>query len=150
MPTRALPYAEGFFDATVCADAYIYFGTDDLYLDYLHKFVKPRGRIGVVVPGFMQELHGPLPGHVLPFWAQECWTWHTVDWWRQLWGRTGLVKVLLADSLPDGWRLWLQWKKARQAAGDESPGLASDIQVLEADGGRYMGFLRMVAEMLPT
>ena len=147
---RALPYAEGFFDAIVCVDSYIYFGTDDLYLDYLHKFVKPRGRIGVVVPGFMQELHGPLPGHVLPFWAQECWTWHTVDWWRQLWGRTGLVKVLLADSLPDGWRLWLQWKKARQAAGDESPGLASDIQVLEADGGRYMGFLRMVAEMLPT
>lgn len=66
------------------------------------------------------------------------------------WSRTGLVKVLLADSLPDGWRLWLQWKMARRAAGDQSPGLGSDIQVLEADGGRYMGFLRMIAEVLPT
>jgi len=146
---RDLPYAEGFFDAIVCVDAYIYFGTDDLSLDYVHRFVKPQGKIGVVVPGFMLELVGPLPEHILPFWAQECWTWHTVDWWRQLWSRTGLVKVLLADSLPDGWRLWLQWKMARRAAGDQSPGLESDIQVLDADGGRYMGFLRMIAEVLP-
>jgi hypothetical protein len=42
--------------------------------------------------------------------------------------------------------LWLQWKKARKAAGDASPGLDSDIQVLEADQGRYMGFIRMVAQ----
>jgi hypothetical protein len=55
-----------------------------------------------------------------------------------------------AHRQPSRWRrLWLQWKKASQAAGDESPGLASDIQILEADGGRFMGFLRMVAEVLP-
>jgi len=58
---RNLPYAEEFFDAIVCVDAYIYFGTDDLYLDYLHKFVKPGGQIGIVVPSFMQELDGSLP-----------------------------------------------------------------------------------------
>ncbi len=50
------------------------------------------------------------------------------------------------DALPDGWALWLQWKKARKAEGDASPGLDSDIQVLEADQGRYMGFIRMVAK----
>jgi SAM-dependent methyltransferase len=143
---RSLPYAEGFFDAIVCVDAYIYFGTDDLYLDYLHKFVRPGGRIGIVVPGFMRELDGPLPEHLHPFWAQECWSWHTVDWWRQLWSRTGLVKVRRADSLADGSRLWIRWKKARRMAGDQNPGLESDIQVLESDAGRYMGFIRMIAE----
>jgi SAM-dependent methyltransferase len=142
---RDLPYAEDFFDAIVCIDAYIYFGTDDLYLDYLHKFVKPGSRIGIVVPGFMQDVDGPLPEHLLPFWAQECWTWHTVEWWRRLWSRTGLVQVECVDPLPEGWELWLQWKKARRMAGEDSPGLVSDIQVLEADRGRYMGFLRMVA-----
>ena len=70
---RSLPYAGGFFDAIVCVDAYIYFGTDDLYLDCLHKFVKPGGQIGIVVPGFMQEFEGPLPEHLVPFWAQQCW-----------------------------------------------------------------------------
>jgi SAM-dependent methyltransferase len=142
---RDLPYAEAFFDAIVCVDAYIYFGTDDLYLDYLHKFVKPGGQIGIVVPGFMQDIEGQLPQHLLPFWAQECWTWHTADWWRWLWNRTGLVEVQMVDTLPDGGKMWLQWKKARLAGGDDSSGLESDIQVLESDGGRYMGFVRMIA-----
>ena len=53
--------------------------------------------------------------------------------WRWHWERTGLVDVKRVDALPEGGALWLQWKKARKAAGDVSPGLDSDIQVLEAD-----------------
>ncbi|MGE5251712.1 MAG: SAM-dependent methyltransferase [Bacteroidota bacterium] len=142
---RSLPFAEAYFDAVVCTAAYIYFGTDDLYLQILHSFVKPGGRIGITVPGFMRPLDGRLPEHLLPFWAQECWTWHTEDWWRWHWERTGLVDLLCVDRLPEGWALWLQWKRARKAAGEMSPGLESDIQVLEADRGRYMGFIRMAA-----
>jgi ubiquinone/menaquinone biosynthesis C-methylase UbiE len=142
---RNLPYAHGFFDALVCVDAYIYFGTDDLYLDYFRQFVRPGGQIGMVVPGFMQEQNGPLPQHLIPFWAQECWTWHTVDWWRNLWERTGLVDIETADIFPDGWAAWLQWEKARWASGDHSDSLKSDIEVLERDQGQYMGWVRMVA-----
>ena len=29
---RSLPFAPGFFDAIVCLDSFIYFGSDDLYL----------------------------------------------------------------------------------------------------------------------
>jgi hypothetical protein len=139
---RELPYAEGFFDAITCIDAYIYFGTDDLYLDYLVKFVRPGGQIGIVVPGFMQELDGPLPEHLKPFWAQECWSWHTADWWRNLWQRTGLVRVEDAHSMVDGWRLYLQWKRALSDAGANR--WPHDIAVLEADAGRYIGFIRMM------
>jgi SAM-dependent methyltransferase len=142
---RSLPFAEGYFDAIICTDSYIYLGTDDLYLDYLHQFVKLGGQIGITVPGFMRELSGKLPEHLLPFWAQECWTWHTVDWWRWHWERTELVKEVSVDVLPDGWKLWLQWKKARAKVEGENHSLLSDIQVLEADRGRYMGFIRMMA-----
>lgn len=142
---RNLPFAHEYFDAVICTDAYIYFGTDDLYLDYLCRFVKPGGWIGISVPGFMRELEGQLPEHILPFWAQECWTWHTVDWWRRHWERTGLVVEAYADVLPDGWKLWLQWKQARARAQGENPSLTSDIRVLEADRGRFMGLIRMVA-----
>lgn len=76
---RELPFAEEFFDLITCVDAYIYFGTDDLYLNYLHKFVRPGGQIGIVVPGLMRNFDDTLPAHLLPFWAQECWTWHTVE-----------------------------------------------------------------------
>jgi len=142
---RSLLFAEEYFDAILCTDAYIYFGTDDLYLDYLQQFVKPGGQIGITAPGFMKEIHEKLPEHILPFWAQECWTWHTVDWWRWHWGRTGLIDNISVDILPNGWKLWLEWKKARALVEGESPSLLSDIQVLEADQGRYMGFIRMAA-----
>jgi SAM-dependent methyltransferase len=142
---RQMPFAEAFFDAILCIDSFIYFGTDDLYLDYLHHYVRPGGQIGIVVPGFMQDVNGSLPEHLLPFWAQECWTWHTAAWWRRLWERTGLVEIETADTFPQGAQAWLQWKKTRWAAGEQSESLKSDIQVLENDQGRYMGWVRMVA-----
>ncbi len=42
---RSMPFAAEFFDAIVCIDAFSYFGTDDLYLNYLARFVK-TGRPG--------------------------------------------------------------------------------------------------------
>src|ERR1700682_1567396 len=43
---RSLPFAPDFFDAVVCVDSFPYFGTDDLYLNYLAQFVKTEGPIG--------------------------------------------------------------------------------------------------------
>jgi hypothetical protein len=113
------------FDALLCIDSFIYFGADDLYLDYLHHFVRPGGQIGIVVPGFMQEVNGPLPEHLLPFWAQECLTWHTVDRWHRLWERTGLVKIETVDTFPQGAQAWLKGVKTRCAAGEHTIHLRS-------------------------
>ena len=41
---RSLPFAAEFFDAIVSIDSFFYYGTDDLYLNYLARFVKPGGR----------------------------------------------------------------------------------------------------------
>jgi ubiquinone/menaquinone biosynthesis C-methylase UbiE len=68
---RSLPFAEAYFDAVLCTDAYIYFGTDDLYLDTRQRFIKPGGQIGITVPGFMREIEGRSQS-TSPFWAQEC------------------------------------------------------------------------------
>jgi len=146
---RSLPYAEGFFDAIVSVDAHNYYGTDDLYLDYFVKFVRLSGRIGIAVPGLMRDFDGPVPEHLTRrqksggvFWGSVCWAWHTPQWWRHLWGRTGLVDVVLAEAMPDGWRAWLQFEKAADAAGTNQ--FPSDQEALEADGGRYIGFVRMI------
>jgi len=147
---HALPYADGFFDVGVSVDSYQYYGTDDLYLGYFAKFVRPGGQIGIVVPGLMRDFDGPVPEHLTRrqksggiFWTEECWCFHTADWWRRLWERSSLVDVELADTLPDGWRIWLQHEIAIDAAGTNP--FPSDQEVLEADGGRYLGFVRMVA-----
>jgi SAM-dependent methyltransferase len=56
----SLPFARDFFDAIVSMDAYHYYGTDDLYIGgHFAHLVKPRGQIGIVVPGLTQELPSP-------------------------------------------------------------------------------------------
>jgi len=147
---HALPYADEFFDAIVSLDSYHYYGTDDLYLGTFSKFVKPGGQIGIVVPGLMRDFEEGVPEHLTRrqksggvFWVEECWSIHTMQWWRTLWDRSALVDVQFADTLPDGCKLWLQWERAIDAAGTGR--FPSDAEVLEADRGRYLGFVRMVA-----
>lgn len=38
---RALPFAAEFFDAILSIDSFVYYGTDDLYLSYLARFLRP-------------------------------------------------------------------------------------------------------------
>jgi SAM-dependent methyltransferase len=141
---HSLPYAEGFFDAIVCVDSYIYYGTDDTYLAHFVKFVKPGGQIGIVVPGLMRDFNGPVPEHLKPFWGEDCWSWHTLDWWQHLWARTELVDIEVVETMPDGWRHWLQFKKARQAAGVRPPS-SWDIEVMRTDQGKYVVLIRIIA-----
>src|SRR3977135_2812670 len=95
---RWLPFAAEFFDAIVCIDSYIYFGTDDLYLNYLAQFVKPGGPIGVAQVGLMQEIDGPVPEHLRGHWNEDqLWCFHSAAWLRRHWEKTGLVDVELAD-----------------------------------------------------
>ena len=143
---HSLPYSDDFFDAIVSVDSYHYYGTDDLYLGHpFAKLAKPGAQIGIVVPCLMREFPGGgVPEHLTPFWdPKECCTIHTLDWWRRHWAQTGVVEIELADNMPDGWRVWLQWEDARDAAGATKRG--SDAEVLRADEGRYLGLARMVA-----
>ena len=147
---HALPFAESFFDAIVSLDAYTYFGTDDLYLGYVVRYLCAGGRIGIVVPGLMQEIGEQPPAHLMRpqdnghvFWGPDCWCFHTADWWARHWQRTGLIEAVETDTLQDGWRHWAQHERAVEASG---LGLfPSDAQTVEEDRGRTLGFVRQVA-----
>jgi SAM-dependent methyltransferase len=147
---HALPFAEGFFDVVVSLDAYSYFGTDDLYLGYLERYLRPGGRLGIVVPGLTQDLDDGPPVHLLKaqangkvFWEPDCWSFHTADWWRRHWQRSGLVDVALCDTLEDGWRHWVRHERAVEASGYAV--FPSDAQAIEEDRGRTLGFVRAIA-----
>jgi SAM-dependent methyltransferase len=141
---HALPFAEGFFDALVSADAYHYFGTGDLYLGYCARFVRPGGQIGIVVPGLAEELAGRLPPHLEPFWEPDFWSFHSPEWWRSLWERTGPVEVSRADLLPRGWEQWLSWLEVAGRFG--YPSSEREAEMLRVDAGRNLGFSRVVAD----
>ena len=147
---HALPYAEGFFDALVSMDSYHYYGTDDIYLKYFLSFLKPGGRIGIVVPGLMRDFEGAVPEYMTRkqpsgsfFWQpSECFSFHTADWWRNHWAKTELVDIEVCDVLPDGWKYWLRWAELLDELG---VGFDEEAPVLREDQGRYIGFIRMTA-----
>ncbi len=135
---RSLPFAPAFFDAIVCIDSFPYFGSDDLYLNYLAQFVKPGRPIGIAGAGLMQEIEGEVPEHLRAWWTQDLWAFHSAAWWARHWGRTGIVDVQLADTMPDGWKFWLDWHKV------VAPNNATEVKAMEEDAGRYIGYVRVV------
>ncbi len=106
-PIRAdasnLPFAENYFDAMVSINSLLFYVTDSNYLkEHLIKYVKPGGLIGIIVPGFLQEYEDGLPEAYKEYEKQfDLDKWHTANWWRNLFENTGLVDVLVADSLDD-------------------------------------------------
>ena len=135
---HSLPFAPEFFDAIVCIDCYPYFGTDDLYLNYLAQFVKLGGPIGIAGVGLMREMEGPVPDHLRPMWGQDFWAIHSAAWWRRHWERTGILAVEVADDMPNGWQRWLEWQHA------VAPDNSVEIKAVEDDAGRYLGYVRVV------
>jgi SAM-dependent methyltransferase len=147
---HALPFAEGYFDAILAVDSYTYFGTDDLYLSYIVRFLAPGGWLGVVVPGLVRELDGPPPEHLTSpqtngkvFWEPDCACFHSADWWRHHWQRSGQVENVSVDALDGACRHWVQHERVVEAAGYGH--FPSDAEALERDAGRTMTIVRAVA-----
>ena len=139
---RQLPFAGDFFDAVVCIDSFNYFGTDDLYLNYLARFIRVGGVLAFVSAGLMRDFGQRVPGHLERLWAGDYWTLHPSDWWREHVAKTGLFEISYAGDVPDGWRLWSEW-----AAATDSATWYRDT--LKADGGRYLGYVSVVARRVP-
>jgi cyclopropane fatty-acyl-phospholipid synthase-like methyltransferase len=136
---RSLPFAAEFFDAVVSIDSFFYYGTDDLYLNYLARFVKPGGQLGFAGAGLQKEIEGPIPEHLRAWWTQDLWCLHSAAWWRRHWERTGIVEIEISEAMPDGGQLWLDWHRKNW------PDNVAEIEALEADSGAYIGYCRQVA-----
>lgn len=148
---HALPFASGYFDAIVSIDAYQYFGTDVLYLDYLARFLRPGGLLGVVVPGVVQPLSNGVPPWLTTpqsngkvFWEDSCRCFLTAEAWKALWAGSPLMTNVLVELQPDGWRHWADFERAIETSGKGV--FPSDAEAIERDAGRTIGFFRLVAE----
>lgn len=148
---HALPFAAGFFDAVVSVDAYQYFGTDELYIDYLSRFVRPLGLLGVVIVGLMREMGAGPPAHLTEpqangkvFWEASCRSFKTEQFWRNLWKGSPMVADLSVEAQLEGWRHWRDFELALETA--KKGIFRSDAEALGKDRGEYLGFLRVTAK----
>lgn len=135
---RQLPFAPGFFDAIISIDSFFYYGTDDLYLSSILRYLKPKGILAIAGAGLMKEIE-KLPVHLKQWWTSDLWCLHSADWWRKHWQRTEHVDVVTADAMEDGWKFWLNWHLTI------APDNAVEIEALNADAGGYLGYVRAIA-----
>lgn len=147
---HALPFAAGFFDAVVSVDAYQYFGTDALYIDYLSRFIRPLGLLGIVVVGLMAEMGPRPPEHLIEaqsngkvFWESSCRSFKTAAFWRSLWKGSPMVEDAKVAAQAEGWRHWRDFELALEAANKSI--FPSDAEALDKDRGKFLGFLRLTA-----
>lgn len=135
---RSLPFAAEFFDVIVSIDSFVYYGTDDLYLNSLARFLKPGGQLGIAGAGLMQEIQSTVPEHLQKWWTPDLWCLHSAAWWQRHWERSGILEIEAADTLPDGWRWWEKWHQMI------APDNKVEIEALQADGGCYLGYVRII------
>jgi cyclopropane fatty-acyl-phospholipid synthase-like methyltransferase len=136
---RHLPFAPEFFDAIVSIDSFPYYGTDEHYLAYLARFVKTGGQIGIAGAALTREIEGDLPDHLRGWWTHDLWCLHSAQWWSRHWSKTGIVEVEVAETMPDGWKLWRDWLLL------VAPDNTTEIAAIEADAGRYLGYAKTIA-----
>ncbi len=149
MEAHELPFAHGYFDAIVSFDAFHYFGTDERYLSYCARFLRPGGTIGIVVPGNSADPDEMPPDQSSNFFnggdAADFFTFRSAAWWRRLWSRSGAVEAVGAEMIADGWELWHRWAQAGAAWEGKALEDAPDSGMLLPESGRGLGFTRVLA-----
>jgi len=149
---HALPYAEGFFDAVLAVDCYHYFGTSDTYfVDVFSKLAKPGGQLGVVIPGLKREFDKGYPDTLKDLWIPELFAFHSKDWWRDLWEKTGLCEITACYDLEDSkaiWRPWAEWSVENfdKEFGESEVGGDYDLRFLDADTDDDITLIAMAAK----
>lgn len=149
MDARAIFFPEDYFDAVFSLNAYLYFGTDDLYLPYLARFLRAGGRICIAGPCFATEPGPDTPSVLL---ANEEWpAFHSPGWWRDHFARSGLVRLLECAEHPRGHAFWLdmvRWIVEDCQARDEPypDFLLDDMVMLLSDREQFVTYFLLLAE----
>lgn len=146
---RNLPFDHASFDAIVSIDAYHYFGTDVRYLSYLAQFLRPGGRIGIVVPGNAVDPDDPgaisPPPRIAQSYGADWFTFRSPQWWRRHWSYTLPVDVEMAEWIEGGRESWLRHDEAAKAWSARAAAHLVDEDLLACEAGRTLGFCKVVA-----
>ncbi len=139
---RNLPFAEEYFDAVIVVDSYTYFGTDEKYLPYIARFLKPDGHLAIVDVCFTSEIDTleQVPDFLRPDYQNYWYFVHTINWWQKLWEKTGLVQVELAQELDEAQQVREQYIKDYE--NEETPDPFAKALKLDTQG--FVSFFKLI------
>jgi cyclopropane fatty-acyl-phospholipid synthase-like methyltransferase len=150
LEAHTIPFAEGYFDVVFCMNAYFYFGTDDLYLPYLAKFVRPGGQICIASPCYSHEMTPDTPKELQ---EEGSLAWHSPGWWRHHFEMSSVVDVLYCEEHPKGLEFWqdeVRWLleecHPRDRKDGMTPMILGDITMILSDQERFLTYFMLLAQ----
>jgi len=141
----ALPFPTEVFDAVVCTDSYNYFGRDPAFLDQkLFPFLKSGGYVYIAIPGMKRDCHDHLPPELLLSWTPEQMDYmHDVAYWRGMVAQSRYAEVIEVREMESNEEVWQDW------LAQENEYAVCDRKSMEAGGGKYLNFIRIVLRKKP-
>ena len=135
-----LPFEKEFFDAVVTTDSYNYFGRYPHYLDdKLLPSVKRGGYIYIAIPGMKRDCHDHLPPELLLSWTPEQLDYmHDTAYWSDMVRQCRGAEVLCVAEMEANEEVWADWLR------QENPYSIGDRRSMEAGGGKYLNFIKIV------
>ena len=135
-----LPFEKEFFDAVVTTDSYNYFGRNPHYLDdKLLPFVKRGGYIYIAIPGMKRDCHDHLPPELLLSWTPKQLDYmHDTAYWSDMVRQCRGAEVLCVAEMEANEEVWADWLR------QENPYSIGDRRSMEAGGGKYLNFIKIV------
>lgn len=145
---RSLPFPHHYFDVVVAIDSYLYYGTDERFLPFLARHMKPGAYLGVVDACYSREIERAedLAPEYRAMWRADWWSVHTIDWWRRMWERSGLVEVKVAELLPESELIKQDYIEPYR----DDPTEQDYIKFMNAEGGTLCGSFRLVGQRTDT
>ena len=142
--SKGLPFAHAYFDLLFSVDAYHYFGDTPEMLPSLIPHVKKGGYIAIAIPGLNYEFGEDIPEEMLPWWqdAEVRRTIRSLDFWNDLWSQTEGIELLHIRKMDCHKQAWTEWLAC------PNPYAAGDIDMMKADGGKYINTIQMIAKVL--
>jgi SAM-dependent methyltransferase len=103
-----LPFADEYFDAVFCMQAFYAFGTTQRGLTRILRHLRPGGRLVIGTTCFNEEPANGLPEvyRNTDGWNAEYAKYHSPPWWADHFRDSGLVDVIECVELDDGVVLW--------------------------------------------
>lgn len=151
MDARGIIFPEQYFDAVFSLNSYMYFGTDDLYLPYLLRFVKPGGRICICSPCYSHEsLEIPAGFLFDPPEFHESFSMHSPEWWRHHFEKMGLVDVYFCREHEKGREIWLDSIRWQLESGRDLSRFEQHIRMLLNDENRFITYFTLAARKKPV
>ena len=144
---RSLPFSNSYFDAAFSLNAFFYFGTDDTFLPYLSRFLKPDSLLCVASPCFSNEPDEHTPEHFMfdaPDFT-EYYSIHSPDWWKRHVSKYKNIKLLSCEEHPLGREIWLdsiRWQMQTRPMTD----IISDMKMLLKDKNRFVTYFSFLAK----